>query len=513
MRMDSALSLPATMPPWTRIRAARPLLLALAIAAMVTAMRLVDTVEPDVAWQLWIAGRINAGAHLYRDIIEVNPPLWFWMALPIDFVARLAGVRPDAILILCMGALVGLSLCATARLLAHVPERRRMLLLGYSALVLTAVPWVHSGQREQIALIGTLPYAALIAARAERRTIGGPLAFAVGTLAAIGFALKHYFLIAPIFLELWLLARRRRDWSPLRPELIAVASVGALYAAAVLLWAREFLTHIVPLARLTYGMTGAPHWLDLFHPFALLGIATLVFATVQRSRLGRAAPFASALLICAAAFAAAYFIQAKGWFYQSIPFVGCASIALAALLAETDKPVPLLKNLSPALLALPLVLAAEERFYALSAPVDLENAVAGLGKGDTVGFIATDNAVAWTVTLQHKFKYPSRYMSFWMLNAIVHNEQLGNPDPRLESLGRQVVAETVEDFRCAPPSRIIVSRPRPGEDAYDILPFFLRDPAFRELLSHYRERSRTSLDTFERKTPLPPPATTCRRGV
>ena len=38
----------------------------------------------DVAWQLWIARRMHAGANLYRDIIETNPPLWFWMALPVD---------------------------------------------------------------------------------------------------------------------------------------------------------------------------------------------------------------------------------------------------------------------------------------------------------------------------------------------------------------------------------------------------------------------------------------------
>jgi hypothetical protein len=75
------------------------------------------------------------------------------------------------------------------------------------------------------------------------------------------------------------------------------------------------------------------------------------------------------------------------------------------------------------------------------------------------------------------------------------------------------VSETVLDFSCIPPQRIIVSRPRPGEHAYDILPFFLRDPRFAALLSHYRVRSRTSLETFELVTPLPPPESPCRAGV
>jgi hypothetical protein len=164
-------------------------------------------------------------------------------------------------------------------------------------------------------------------------------------------------------------------------------------------------------------------------------------------------------------------------------------------------------------MALPLVFAAEEASYALRSASDLNSAISGLQEGDTVGFIATDDAIAWSVTLQHKFRYPSRYISFWMLGAVVHNERLGNPDPRLSALGRRIISETVADFRCTPPARIIVSRPRRGEDAYDILPFFLRDPSFRELLSLYRERSRTSLDTFQLTTPLRPPYGSCRNGT
>jgi hypothetical protein len=31
----------------------------------------------DVVWQLWIARQLLQGAEIYRDIWEVNPPLWF----------------------------------------------------------------------------------------------------------------------------------------------------------------------------------------------------------------------------------------------------------------------------------------------------------------------------------------------------------------------------------------------------------------------------------------------------
>jgi hypothetical protein len=68
--MDAAPTFAET-PQLTARRAASPLLIGLAVTALVTDLRLFDTVDVDVAWQLWIAGRLNAGAHLYRDISEV----------------------------------------------------------------------------------------------------------------------------------------------------------------------------------------------------------------------------------------------------------------------------------------------------------------------------------------------------------------------------------------------------------------------------------------------------------
>ena len=88
----------------------RPLWLALALAALLTAFRLTGTVDSDVAWQLWIAGRIHAGAHLYRDIIEVNPPLWFWMASPVERAASILDLPIVSVLVVEVGLLVALAL-------------------------------------------------------------------------------------------------------------------------------------------------------------------------------------------------------------------------------------------------------------------------------------------------------------------------------------------------------------------------------------------------------------------
>jgi hypothetical protein len=501
--------------PFARVGAAmtsRPLLTSLLVTALLTALRLIDTVDSDVAWQLWIAERMHAGAHLYRDIIEVNPPLWFWMAVPVERAASVLGLPIVFVLVAEMGLLVALALAATNRLIDSLSPERRTALLVFGAATLAAMPWTHTGQREQIVLIGTLPYAALIAARAESRRVSTLLAILVGAGAALGFALKQYFLIVPVLLELWLIVGLGRRYRPIRPETVAIVAVGAAYAAAIFLFAPAWLTNIVPLIRLAYGATGAPELHFLFGPFAFLALLILSFCSICFKRLP-STPFAAALLVSAFGFAAAYFIQAKGWPYHAVPMLGSGSICLALLLGEKDALPRTLKLISPALLAMPLFLAADDELYPALPGPELTSAVQGLEAGDTVGFITTEPALPWSITLQRRYRYPSRYMGYWMMNAIIQNEYWGSPNGRLTSLGRQIVARTVDDFRCTPPKRIIVWRPLPGDPGFDILPFFMRDPDFVELMSHYREIGRTNLETFEQISPLLTPHSPCRHGI
>ena len=510
----SATTKRARSPELVNALIARPLLIALFLVALITLVRSAGTVDSDVAWQLWIAGRIHAGARLYTDIIENNPPLWFWMALPVDRLAAILHVRIEAVLIVAIGAATGLSLTAVNRLLNQMAPPRRSLFLAYGAAALAAVPWVHVGQREQIALIVTLPYCVLIAQRREGKSVATALAVAIGMGSAFGFALKQYFLIVPLLLEVWLLAGQRNRWRPLRPETLALAITGLCYGAALVLFEPAYLTRIVPLIKLAYGSYGAPRFSDLFGPFTLAGLATLGFVLWQLWSLRSAkANVAASLAIATFAYAAIYFIQSKGWTYHNIPLVGCGSLAVAALLAETDPPSRSLRIAAPAMLLLPLILSTAEAARPALPNADLQSAISGLAPGDTVGFLATETAFPWSVTLQKGFRYPSRYMGFWMMGAIVRNENQERRDPRLDALARQIVQETVTDFSCLPPKRIIVSRPRPGEQAFDIFPYFLRDRQFAELMSHYRVRSRTTLVTYDLRTPLGPPQSSCRKGV
>src|SRR5437764_499726 len=139
---------PAPVQPRARLAAGPlwPLFGALCLTVAVTALRLTGGVDSDVASQLQIAQRMHEGARLYRDIVEVNPPLWFWMALPIDRLASLLHIEATKVLIAAFGLLVALSLAATDRLLRDIAPPQRAMFLAYAALILAALPWMHVGQ-------------------------------------------------------------------------------------------------------------------------------------------------------------------------------------------------------------------------------------------------------------------------------------------------------------------------------------------------------------------------------
>jgi hypothetical protein len=486
----------------------RPLITALLVVVLLFFFRFRGGVDSDVTGQLWIAHQLNGGASLYRDIIEVNPPLWFWMARPLDLVATLLDVRAEHLLAPLVGLLAALSLAATDRLLISKTPLRRTAFLVYTALILLAMPWLELGQREQLLLIGAIPYALLAAARRSEVQVSPWLAFSVGIGAGVGFALKHYFILCPALLELWLFAAQRRRWRPFRPETLGMGAVGLAYGVAIMLWASDYLHSIVPMVRLAYGVTGASRLIDLFQPGVILSLVTMLLLVSQWRLLGER-PYADAasLTVAATGFLVAYFVQRKGWPYHAQPMLGCASLGLLALVLCATKPPRLICLVAPALLLMPFAVEVQAAAKGQGSDPDVRRAILGLSPGEPVGFIGVD----WSIGAERGLGYPSRYMSFWMLSAVARNEALGSHDPRLTELGASVVRNTIADYRCLPPHRIIWSTVPPGSGNFDLLAYFRRDPQFAELLSHYRLVRQRSVLVFDQVSPLSPPGRNCIR--
>jgi hypothetical protein len=371
-------------------------------------------------------------------------------------------------------------------------------------VILLVVPMYHLEQREHLAVLGAIPYLVLASRRRQGASIGPVIATFIGIGAGLGLALKPYFLTVAILPEIWLISSLRRSWRPIRPETAALASVGALYLLAVLLFTPRYLTYIVPHLFPLYD-AGAPPLLRVIDIGPIIWLFMLLaIGTYWQAIWAGKAPLTIALLLGFFGFAYAYAAQHKPWLYQQIPAFSCLALALAATVMELGKPRGRLRLFLPALLLWVLGFPFTKVELSVTPSIDLRPAFSNLKDGDAFALVSTIGATTWQSTVDHGYINSSRYGAFWMLGSFDNRRR----DPVVRQAMAQVASETVTDFHCLPPKVIVFTRfDRPNRYHHfvdDPYRFFMQYPAFAELLSHYRLTMRYGIfDVYEPATPLP----------
>lgn len=465
----------------------------------------------DIAWQLWIARHLNAGVGLYSWIMEVNPPLWFWMAQPIDLLASQTGLPALRLLLAMVLLLIGLGLVLTARLCRDYPRRQRAVLYCGMLLATVLITIGDFAQREHLTLIAAIPYALLIARRAAGQHVSWQLALATALLATPMFALKHYFALIPILLECWLIWRLRRQWRPLHIETITLVLGALAYAAAILVFTPHYLSDMVPGLRLAYGDLRMSVRVFLLNPMTLLLAASLFYFWHFRRELQ---PVAQAMLLVAAAFLIAYILQAKGWTYQFTPIM--AALFLAQLLHLAQRPVlPALRRAERATAILvaglalwsPLALGPYRNEFA---PI-YDRLLDETRPGMTAVMLTTKASRMWPMVDDTGLKWPSRYYHFWMMQAAANRLAAGQQlDGALGNYLAQVRLDTVEDFTCNPPDFLIDDGASVDNVDFGMLAFFRAEPRFEALMTAYAEdRQLGPFTVYRRTTSLPAPTGPC----
>lgn len=460
---------------------------------------------PDVSGQFWLARAMRNGSRLYVDIVEINPPLWFWMAMPVDWIAQVLGVRSVPVTILIVGLLVLAVVKGAARLLRLGGTTPSPLYLGYLALILLIMPMNQLEQREHLALLGAVPYLMLAAVRRQQRAADPWLAVLIGAGAALGFALKPYFLAVPLLTEFWLLTALRRQWRPFRVETMALALTGGAYGFSVLIFTPQYFSIVVPQQIPVYQLSGPAVGESLGALPWLWGFMIAGIAAHWRPIVRNRAPATIAFLCGAAGFGLAYFVQHKGWLYQGLPATGCLALALGAVQAETGRARGLVRLFVPALMALPLSLPLVKTELTIGPANDIAPAVADLKRGDGLGLISPLGAADWPATTGRDLRLSSRFGQYWMLAAFDKHPH----DARVRQFAYQAIRDTALDYRCLPPKVIVFTRfharSRNVPTVDDPYPFFMADPAFAAVMSHYRLWKKYGIfEAYHQVTPIAP---------
>lgn len=460
--------------------------------------------HPDVGWYLVATGRFVDGGVLYRDIVEVNPPLAFYLHVPPIIAARLTGLSPEA---WCFGYIFVLiaGVLAIIRHLLHsvsclsMTHRGGMLLASFSALVI--LPWHVFGEREHLLLILSLPYFFMVAARLEGIDYRPVLAVLVGLIAAVGFSLKPHFLIAIVAVELYFALRKRSLSAVIRPDTLACGFGVLAYGIFVVLRYPDYLGFIAPMAALVYTSYGRSSLVILASPWNLLAILPPISVAVSR-RLGLINQQAELFAVAALAFFLSFLSQWKGWEYQLLPAAGLGMLAAAGVLMT-------LLDHSASVVArnkVPLVMSIVSMSMLLFGPLDNTTSTSRLTEtllpivqkeapNGAIYAFTHDLAVGFPLTNVAHVRWSSRFPSLWPLFGAMR-QLAANPalsperQQALRDIEQYTVDAVVEDFARSPPDLVIVERRRlyfrsGRRDTFDYLLFFLRDPRFAKIWTSY----------------------------
>jgi hypothetical protein len=438
----------------------------------------------DTLWRLHIARGLLDGQVLYRDMIEVNPPLWFWGALP----AAALGGYPALVGINLAASLLGASLfCRMANLTASHQVTWAATLGLLAGLLLVSVGEI--GQREQAFLLSCALWSALAAARISRKAVPIWLIVLVTAFSAYGFALKHYFVLVPVAIEVLLLWSLGRNWRPIRLETVLLTAFAVLYGIAVVTLTPDFLGRVLSLVQAAYYGFGPWNNVGIFERQIrlLLQCSFVVLPLIAWALTRNKIVLVRILVTAMVASIIVVLMQQKGWRYHLIAANGLSLTVAAAVWRGMDgaSDTSITKRLVPLCLAVLAWTSIVQHTIAnlKSNGQPLEPILAGIiakePRKNHIAILSTAPDNAFFPIARAKREHWSRHYSMWMMPGLLTPQQEVTKEARRLVERNRVLSEFTADLMCTPPDLIV------GEVGY----FRSQKPILFDAVGFLRERA------------------------
>lgn len=291
---------------------------------------------PDVAMQLHLASQTIEGARYGRDLLEINPPLFAWIAVPAVAIARAISVDRWQAFVLFIGSLQMLTTALVLVMYKAGQERRQFLWWSVAVVLMVCVVLpLDFGQREHIIFVSLLPYVLLAPRRMTGVRISSGLAIICAALAAVAIALKPHYVLVLGLLEFRVLNQKGVRFSTHRVEPWLVAVLGALYLAAVALFSPEYFDFLRTHAS-AYSAYNSHSLVTtlLLAPLQFAIMLALVSWSLAASHIGRLSELSTCLLLAMLGALGAAAMQGKGFPYHYHPAQAFAVFLLLAVAAD-----------------------------------------------------------------------------------------------------------------------------------------------------------------------------------
>lgn len=414
----------------------------------------------DMLFLLEGGKRLLAGGTYVNDMFENNPPLIYYFSVGINFLAKAFDVSNVFVFKLFIYILILYSLGACHYLLNFKPVKSigisfLLLTLAFCLLILSVCVF---GEREHLMLILTMPYYFLLYQSAAGIKFNPTLKITISFLAALGFAIKPYFLFSFLFSEL-LFMYWQRNWKALfRLEIQIIFWTLIAYLVSITVFMPDFYSDILPYLIKFYVFNTSI--IELLTNPALINAALLLLSSLYLSAfLGR---IETLLIAVNSGCILSFILQGKGWYYHAFPLITMNSL-LATMLVFHLLTARKRNKIHPLLLM--VIIIAQILFTLIPAFVDDYKRI-NYYKNDSssfqqfikitrkfahhkpIFFFSTDLAMTLPIVYYSNAKLGSRFPSLWPLAGIINRQYaLQHCDQICREAKQKILHYIMEDFK------------------------------------------------------------------
>jgi hypothetical protein len=464
-------------PPFSAARAGlapMPLLLIGVVFAIAILLRQVVPLNTDVSWLLVIGERMLDGQRLYRDIIEINPPMAPFAYLPGVALARVLGVDPRHVIDAQLLLLAAASLFIVSRILRLSPATAPLksgAFAVWAAAIVTILPMNVFAQREHIAMLTFLPALAVYALRSNREPLPLWAILAAGMGVGITLAFKPFFTV-PVALCILFAAIRSRSWRVLfAPENIIAGVIVTMVSLGTYIFYPEYFTVTYPLVRDTYLSWSMPAAVVFLNDATLVSAVALVTVLLGRQKT-RPDPVLLVAVLASVGFAISFFLQRRGWAYHSYPMVALALLAMGYVLTGASDVEARSRRVEAASIFVMAAIFAFGMlwFYANVYVGPIREAIAGLKPNPRILMLSGEAALGHPLVRDVGGVWVSRQENLWLREFVRLTREKTTVDAATDArLNDYLALERkwlIEDFRKLPPDIVLVDNLRNGWGAW-----------------------------------------------
>jgi hypothetical protein len=471
----------------------------------------------DVGYLLYIANKLLSGGTYGRDFLETNPPMILYLYLPVCIFAKWTSVNIVVAMKVYVLLLAIFSSILCWRLIKQIVPATNQILtyfLSYMVvLVLLFLPAAAFGQREHILTIFIMPYLFSAVLALENKRISPVLALIIGLFAGLGFALKPFFLVTLVLIELYFICFRRRLWGWVRIESITIAIVLVLYVLSIFLFQPNYISVVLPIVSKFYFIGTEEGWSDLvvkrpYVIFCLWMAGSYFFYKNDRTPV-----LSTVIWLALLGMIAAFMIPRSSWFYHAIPAISLACLLLALYAGQfvsfvgiTKKSILFFLVVSASIFYVPVsgsyyifnTFVVDKEHGAMQKLITYINHI----PGDHSVFCFTGTASCFPLVFETNSEYGGRYPFFWWLKGVMKQSETQSTKKDQKYL----IDGIADDLNRYQPKLIIINAQvmkiiqenmyeNYGISDFDMIKYFSNNKNFCTAWSHYRYL--TSIDYYQ----------------